>query len=170
MLRVCSWSHSDRHPRNWNYLRICGSLRRAVAATCKSKHPWQSKPRLQKQQLTPSHPGWFHPFVPISIWQLVSLGLICGATQWFRDSFTLCCFPSFSAASDKPMTCKQQNFKRLWNTSAQCSQMFLRVRSVLDTPAPANQLEGPTQNNRNGKQVKNCYFIEEQNEYWFFFF
>lgn len=44
MLRWCSWTHSDRHPRNWNYLRICESLWRAVVATCKSKHPWQSNP------------------------------------------------------------------------------------------------------------------------------
>lgn len=138
------WTHSDRHPRNWNYLRICESLWRAVVATCKSKHPWQSNRTWGTTAYSIREPRHFHPFVHISIWQLVSLGLICRATRWCRDSFVLHCAPASPLLPNKPVRCKQKKkmFKRLWDTLALCSQMFLRVTSALDTPAQATKLEG----------------------------
>lgn len=115
MLRCCSWTLSDRHPRNWNYLRICGSLWRAVVATCKSKHPWQSNRTWGTTAYSTGEPRHFHPFVPsISIWQLVSLGLISRATRWCGDSFVLDCSPASPLLPNKPVTCKQKKKKKMW--------------------------------------------------------
>lgn len=106
MLRWCSWTYSDRHSRNWNYLRICRSLWRAVVATCKSKHLWQSNRTWGTTAYSTREPRHFHPFVPISIWQPVSLGLICRATHWCRDLFVLHCSPASPLLPNKPVTCK----------------------------------------------------------------
>lgn len=58
-------------------------------------------------------------------------------------------------------------FKRLRDTLAQCSQMFLRVTPALDTQAQATKLEGLRRKKRKKKKQKKktSYFIEEKNEY-----
>lgn len=122
MFRWCSWTHFDRQPRNWNYLQIYGSLWRVVVATCKSKHPWQSNWTWGTTAYFTREPRHFHPFVPISIWQLVSLGLICRAAHWCRDSFVLHCSPASPLLPSEPVTCKHKKnvSKILWHCVPRC--------------------------------------------------